>query len=283
MPQLVALLAGVGIVGVVIYFLIIGGILIWPIVNILAYLKVLIFPKPIRKKYGTSVEKLSDKSFLEEITDGDLKEIKNLNARAKKYADANKKLRAKFRELGSLTRNKDGSISQRSNKGKEGHRLQNSIASQDASRNIALEKAKDISNKPENAWLEWKSRYARYLGNRDAIIFMIVGFPLFFLTLNLSNMIEANFVELVEMYIYIVFVAPVIDTFDLAFFKDGLTSAFISFEYAQQLNKIFDKHYTLANWATLTLPMPLLTLVVYFISNAHHSEKAKAVRPASAS
>ena len=36
-------LIGAGIIGIILYFLFIGGILIWPLINVIAYLKVLIF------------------------------------------------------------------------------------------------------------------------------------------------------------------------------------------------------------------------------------------------
>ena len=52
-------LAVLGIVLFIGYILLIGAIIIWPIFNILAYLKVLIFPRPIRKKYGISIDKNS--------------------------------------------------------------------------------------------------------------------------------------------------------------------------------------------------------------------------------
>ena len=68
----------IGIIGVIIYFLVIGGVLFWPILNILAYLKVLIFPSVVRKKYGSKIALLNSSSFDQEITTEDKNEIKNL-------------------------------------------------------------------------------------------------------------------------------------------------------------------------------------------------------------
>ena len=76
MPPLI----GLGIVGIILYFLIIGGILIWPLINIIAYLKVLIFPRAVRKKYGSSITVLSNNSFDQEITNQDHSEIENLSS-----------------------------------------------------------------------------------------------------------------------------------------------------------------------------------------------------------
>ena len=55
------LVFGLAIVGFLSYALLIGAIIIWPIFNILAYLKVLFFPRPIRKRYGTDLSKLNKK------------------------------------------------------------------------------------------------------------------------------------------------------------------------------------------------------------------------------
>ena len=58
--------------------MVIGGILIWPLINVVAYLKVLIFPRAVRKKYGSSVAVLSNDSFDQEITDEDENEVKKI-------------------------------------------------------------------------------------------------------------------------------------------------------------------------------------------------------------
>ena len=48
-------LIGAGIVGIILYFLLIGGVLIWPLINVIGYLKGLIFPRAVRKKYGSNI------------------------------------------------------------------------------------------------------------------------------------------------------------------------------------------------------------------------------------
>ena len=75
---------GLGIAGVILYFLVIGGILIWPLINLIAYLKVLIFPRAIRKKYGSSIKTLTVGDFEKEITPDDQKQIETLNNRISK-------------------------------------------------------------------------------------------------------------------------------------------------------------------------------------------------------
>jgi hypothetical protein len=75
---------GFGIAGIILYFLVIGGILIWPLINVAAYLKVLIFPRAVRKKYGSSAAILSNDSFDQEITDEDNNEVETLHSLATK-------------------------------------------------------------------------------------------------------------------------------------------------------------------------------------------------------
>ena len=285
MPQLgcAVILGGLALVLFISIFLIMGGILIWPIINVVAYLKVLIFPKAIRVKYGSSLEALSEESFKEEITDDDRKEVEDIKTSIKRLADNIRQLHIEFEELGPLNKNKDGSISLRSKKGKRGQELENELRylKEEMDDKIAAEQR--ILEKPWDAWSDWKSRYGRYLGNRDSIIFMILGFPIFFFILSQFNLIEVNFIpsftDTVAMYTYIVFVGPVIEFFDVNSFKDGFSSLFISYDYALQLRGVYDEFYTAYNWAIMTLPMPLLTLLVYFGSRAFHLAEAETVMP----
>ena len=121
----------IGIIGVIIYFLVIGGVLFWPILNILAYLKVLIFPSLRLKKYGSKIALLNSSSFDQEITTEDKNEIKKHRSDLNVWKDGLLKFERRLSELGSLPRNKDGSISQRSNAGKEGYELTESIRSKE--------------------------------------------------------------------------------------------------------------------------------------------------------
>ena len=66
---------GLGIIAIILFFLVIGGVLIWPLINVVAYLKVFIFPRAVRKKYGSSVAVLSNDCFDKEVTDKDDKEV----------------------------------------------------------------------------------------------------------------------------------------------------------------------------------------------------------------
>ena len=271
-----------GIVGIILYFLVIGGILIWPLINVVAYLKVLIFPRAVRKKYGSSVAVLSNDSFDQEITDEDRNEVRNLHSLAKKLNSRRTKLNNELAALGDLSRNKDGTISQRSKAGKEGQLLTDEIYSIKQKIETYLGASRLILKKPHVAWTDWSQRYGRYLGNRDSIIFMVVGFPLFFFILGQINLLELNyptFENLVEIYIYVTFVAPVSDILDISLFKEGFFSLLISYDYAILLTKNYDKVYTLYNWIIMALPMPILTLLVYVISKSIHVNKTTALEP----
>ncbi len=275
-------LIGAGIVGIILYFLFIGGVLIWPLINVIAYLKVLIFPRAIRKKYGSNIAAVSKNSFDQEITKEDENEIINLVAQRKELINSLKKLESDLAALGELSRNKDGSISQRSNKGKEGQRLTDLIPSVEAQISEVNDTGWRLENKPYFAWDEWSSRFGRYLGNRDSIIFMIVGFPIFFATIVHFNLLElpnAIFPDIAEIYLYIVFVAPMVDFFDTSLFKEGAFSLFISYDYAVLLTERYNTVYTLYNWIIVTLPMPLLTLFIYFVSRGIHVNKTKSAEP----
>ena len=270
------------IAGILLYFLLIGGVLIWPLINIIGYLKVLIYPRAVRKKYGSNIVALSKNSFDQEITEEVKNEITNLVAEEKKLINSLKKLESDLAALGELSRNKDGSISQRSNAGKKGQRLTDLIASIEREIYGGMKACWVLENKPHSAWDEWSSRYGRYLGNRDSIIFMIVGFPIFFATLANFNLLELRnptFVNIAEIYIYIVFVAPMVDVFDISLYKEGAFSLFISYNYAVLLSERFNTVYTLYNWMIVTLTMPLLTLFTYFISRKIYVNRTKIVEP----
>ena len=273
---------GLGIAGIILYFLVIGGILIWPLINVVAYLKVLIFPRAVRKKYGSSVAVLSNDSFDQEITDEDDNEVKTLHSLATKLNSRRTKLHNELGALGDLSRNKDGSISQRSKAGKEGQRLTDEIYSIEQEIETYVGASRLILQKPHVAWTDWSHRYGRYLGNRDSIIFMVVGFPVFFFILGQINLLELNyptFENLVEIYIYVTFVAPVSDILSISLFKEGFFSLLISYDYAVMLTKNYDKVYTLYNWMVTSLPMPILTLLVYVISKSIHVNKTTALEP----
>ncbi len=267
---------------IILYFLVIGGILIWPLINVVAYLKVLIFPWAVRKKYGSSVAVLSNDSFDQEITDEDYNEVKKLRSLATELNSRRTKLHNELGALGDLSRNNDGSISQRSKAGKEGQRLTDEIYFIKQEIETYVGASRLILQKPHVAWTDWSRRYGRYLGNRDSIIFMAVGFPVFFFILGQFNLLELNyptFENLVEIYIYVTFVAPVSDILDISLFKEGFFSLFISYDYAIMLTKNYDKVYTLYNWMVASLPMPILTLLVYVISKSIHVNKTTALEP----
>jgi len=132
------------IVLLILYFLIIGGIIVWPIINVLAYLKVLLFPWPIRRKYGASLSNLSKDSFDKAITEADKIEMSDLHSsidvlkssippiynEAEKEIEKvrtriiplDKKINAfsyEIKKLGPLKKNNDGTYSQRSANGKK--------------------------------------------------------------------------------------------------------------------------------------------------------------------
>lgn len=273
---------GLVVAMIVLYFLIVGGILIWPIMNVIAYLKVLIFPWPIRKKYGSSISDLSNESFDVEITEDDVTELKNLEDKRSELVIRLNHLNKKFESLGPLKKNTDGSISQRSKAGKEGVKIVEKISFTVRQIDFHSDEIISILNKPWLAWSSWSQRYARYLGNRDAILFMLLGFPTFFLIVGQLNPLELKyptFENLVEIYIYITFVAPVSNILDISLFKEGFFSTFISYDYAVMLTKNYNHIFTFYNWVVLTLPMPLLTLLFYFLSNIRYEAQAKGLKP----
>lgn len=258
------------------------AILIWPLINVVAYLKVLIFPSAVRKKYGSSVAVLSNDSFNQEITDEDYNELKKLRSLTRELNSRRTKLHNELGALGDLSRNIDGSISQRSKAGKEGQRLTDEIYFIEQEIETYVGASRLILQKPHDAWTDWSRRYGRYLGNRDSIIFMAVGFPVFFFILGQFNLLELNyptFENLVEFYIYVTFVAPVSLILDISLFKEGFFSLFISYDYAIMLTKNYDKVYTLYNRMVVSCPMPVLTLMVYIISRDIHVNKTMALEP----
>jgi len=270
---------------IILYLFFIGvnvAILIWPLINVVAYLKVLIFPSAVRKKYGSSLAVLSNDSFDQEITDEDYNELKKLRSLTRELNSRRTKLHNELGALGDLSRNIDGSISQRSKAGKEGQRLTDEIYFIEQEIETYVGASRLILQKPHVAWTDWSRRYGRYLGNRDSIIFMAVGFPVFFFILGQFNLLELNyptFENLVEFYIYVTFVAPVSLILDISLFKEGFFSLFISYDYAIMLTKNYDKVYTLYNQMVVSSPMPVLTLMVYIISRDIHVNKTMALEP----
>lgn len=280
--QVMQYILGLGAGLVILYFLIIGGILIWPILNAIAYLKVLIFPWSVRKKYGTSISDLSSESFDIEVTEEDIIQLKKLESIKSQLSRTLTDFKKQLKNLGPLKKNKDGTISQRSKAGKEGVKISEELSSLDQEFDFYCGEILAILDKPWSAWCSWSYRYARYLGNRDAIFFMIIGFPVFFLVLgqlNLMGLKYPTFENIVEIYIYITFVAPVSSIFDISVFKEGVFSAFVSYDYAVMLTRNYDHVFTLYNWAVMTLPMPILTLLFYFISKLRYVRQTQAIAP----
>lgn len=303
-------LAVLGIVLFIGYILLIGAIIIWPIFNILAYLKVLIFPRPIRKKYGTNLSKLNSDSFDIEISEQDKKNINKL----KKSIKSNKEklvadikliedkitslkskvanISSKISALGNLKKNNDGSFSQRSNDGKTAYALDSKrqeINSEIYYKESEIEDLKyhnkvrtedindeinDIKNKPWDAWYEWSTRYARYLTNKRAIIFMFIGFPVLFLVLG-NGSIMAGF----NAYVYISYIQPVSELFGIDNFASGFSSYFISYEYAITSLEIFEGTFDFWSWILYVLTMPALTGLLAYISYKSYIEKSTKVEP----
>jgi hypothetical protein len=333
MQNLAWAVIGLSFVGFICYFLIIGGILIWPIVNALAYLKVRLFPSSVRKKYGQNVGEISANDFLcRDVFPhiGKLEELENQNKKAEhalkkakpkikaleKERDNDpeiKKLREKISNLnrlkarlGPIRRNKDGSLDKR-NKNALAYQqcsdilrnCENQLAKKVGTYNVEINKWRNEATATHNrlskflnlandraydVWDEWRGRLGRYLGNRDSLIFMAIGFPVYFLILSVFPILSGDdsrsfFIGVVELYIYAVFVGPVIGISDLQTFQGGISTAFISFEYAQYLQGYYDKSFTFYNWTVLTLPMPFLTICVYALRYHQHSSCADSVMP----
>jgi hypothetical protein len=177
----------------IIYCLFSGAALMWPLINIFAYLKVLLFPRSIRKIYGSSIAALSKNSFDQEITEYDKEEIEKLCSRKNELYPKLQSLENDLGALPELSKNVDGSISKRSNAGKQWYSITDNIKSVKGELSSLKSRGRSLEKKPYDAWNNWSKRYARYLGNRDSIIFMIVGFPVFFLTLLNINFIESYF------------------------------------------------------------------------------------------
>lgn len=313
MPQLAGSVLVLALIAFVGYVLIAGAIIIWPIFNILAYLKVLIFPRPIRKKYGTDLNILTKKSFDIAITETDHKEIKNLKSSiqnlkdelAKLVGSIDKKilvikekiskLKSEITSLGNLKKNNDGSFSQRSSDGKLAYSLNKKIvhlASDKSQLEYEIDRAKDINdyeidvikdsikmikNKPWLEWDQWSSRYARYLSNKNAIIFMFFGFPIFFSSLAFFNF--ATFAEVLHLYTYISYIQPIADIFGLENFNTGFSSNFLSFEYAASSVEKHSGQFSFGSWILYTLTMPLITFIVFYFSYKRKIKDARKVEP----
>ena len=303
-------LAVLGIVLFIGYVLLIGAIIIWPIFNILAYLKVLIFPRPIRKKYGTNLSKLNNKSFDIEISEQDKKNINKLNKSIKSYKEklvADIKLiedkittlkakaaniSSKISALGNLKKNNDGSFSQRSNDGKTAYALdserqkinteihfkENEIEDLKYDNEVRIENINDeinnIKNKPWDAWHEWSTRYARYLTNQRAIIFMFIGFPVLFLVLG-NGSIMTGF----NAYVYISYIQPISEFFGIDNFASGFSSYFISYEYAIASLETFKGTFDFWSWVFYMLTMPVLTGLLAYISYKSYVKESIKVEP----
>ena len=72
-----------------IFLLVIGGILIWPLINLSAFLKVLIFPSAVRKKYGSNISGKNSSFFDQAITAEDEENLKILSSEINSVKDLN--------------------------------------------------------------------------------------------------------------------------------------------------------------------------------------------------
>lgn len=313
MPQLVGAGLVIALIAFVGYVLIAGAIIIWPIFNILAYLKVLIFPRPIRKKYGTDLNALTKKSFDIAITETNHKEIKNFKSSIQNLKDELaklevsidkkilaikekiSKLKSEISSLGNLKKNNDGTFSQRSHDGKLAYSLNSKIenlAYDKFQLESEIDRAKEdnryeidaikesinmIKNKPWLEWDQWSSRYARYLSNKNAIIFMFFGFPIFFSFL--AYMDYLTFAEVLHLYTYITYIQPITDIFGLQNFNTGFSSNFLSYEYAASSVDKYSGMFSFGSWSLYTLTMPLITLIIFYNSYKSKIKDARKVEP----
>ena len=342
----VYVIVGGGIGAIIAYILLVGAIIIWPIFNILAYLKVLILPKPIRKKYGTDLSALNEDSFNEEAAEtdkNDIKEhkqnIKSLEDNLKTYVKGHQQnlksledklmtaikaveddiaalrnrsfdIKATIESFGELTKRKDGHYSEKSSNGKKANELvaedktiqgaiyskrgqieeleatnkqdleeeQSRITEIELNNKNQIEKEqnliKDIKNKPWSAWHEWSSRYARYIANKNAIIFMFVGFPILFIVLG-----SGSFISGFEGYLYISYIQPITTLLGIDNFATGFSSNFISYEYASTIEQTFKGQLSTVYWLSGLLSMPLLTGALAYFSYRSLISKTKSIEP----
>ena len=324
----VYVIVGGGVGVIIAYILLIGAIIIWPIFNILAYLKVLILPKPIRKKYGTDLSALNEDSFNQEAvkTDkDDIKEhkqnIKSLEDNLKNYIkehqqnirsleyklmtetkaiedeittlrDRSFDIKATIESFGELRKRKDGHYSEKSNNGKKANELvaedktvqsaiylkRGEIEDLRANNQQQIEQEqdliKDIKNKPWSAWHEWSSRYARYIANKNAIIFMFAGFPILFIVLG-----SGSFISGFEGYLYISYIQPITSFLGIENFATGFSSNFISYEYASTIEQTFKGQLSSTYWLSGLLSMPLLTAALAYFSYRSLISKTKSIEP----
>lgn len=323
-------------------FLLLGGLIIWPIINLIAYLKVLLFPHRIRRKYGTNINKLTNQSFELEISDEEHLNIKKLKSsiakRIKDVATKEKALPAKIKAVeealppkiipiqeqidslkqsipSGLTKNSDGSYSQRSNAGKAAYSTSIKIDNLESkiwqlqyerdSQRTELEKAvgqdeakknnendqnhiNEIKNKSWYGWNDWRLRYARYSTNKMSIIFMAWGFPLFFTVLafmsDLAPTDTSSFTELwllqLDLYTYLIYVNPISSFFGADVFKDGIFGFFLSYEYTNFLTyKFSELKIGFVDWSIYAFTMPVLTLIVFKYSYPSFIKETNSIEP----
>jgi hypothetical protein len=283
----------------IVFCLFSGVALMWPLINIFGYLKVLLFPRSVRKIYGSSLAALSKNSFDQEITGYDKKEIAKLFSRKNELHPKLQSLKKDLGALQGLKKNIDGAISKRSNAGKQWYSITDNIESVQSELSQLKRRGRYLEKKPYDAWNNWSNRYARYLGNRDSIIFMIVVFPVFFITLLNINFIESyypyapqlkvpillqnyevKFKNIMEIYIYIAFVGPVLSVYnDISLFQEGVFSSLISYDYAVHLKLNYDKVFTFPNWVLVTLTMPILTLLCFWTRWSVHKKETIIIEP----
>jgi len=266
----------------IVLYLIIGGVIIWPLINVCAYLKGFIFPSAVRKRYGSNIAALSKNSFDQEITEEDKNELTRLLHKKQQSLKLLRSYESDLAELGPLKTNKDGSINKRSNAGKQGATIRERISSVKGEIFNADYAIRSLEGKPHAAWSEWSSSLCRYLGNRVSLFFMIIAFPFFFMYLPVLNLLEIQdptIGKYLEIYTYIIFVAPVAEFGDISFFKIEFFSFFISYDYAVLLGNNYDYLFTLSNWVTMSLPMPFMTLIFYLANRNKNIDRAKAVEP----
>ena len=293
--------------------------------NLFAYLKVLIFPSEVRKKYGIVFHKIN---FYQEIDGNDIPKLKNIkkykselnvinnyNQRrnlmekitysldldlASECSTYQNKAQSYINRLNNLKanelpKNKDGTYSKKSQAGKDAQlahdQLINNYSLITSITNTMKENLKKeinnlaaIANRPFFTWDAWRKRLGRYNGNKHSLIFMLIGFPVFFFVIshfNVLNLKFPTFENVTEIYIYNVFVGPVLQFFDLDIFKTAMFSFFISYDYALLLNKYYEKTFTFYNWLITALPMPIITFIVFLISYNFQLNKSEEIMPES--
>lgn len=238
-----------------------GAILLWPLYNLYKYISARIKASTFLKELGENPE--PNLFYKLSVSNDDKMRLYELGNSASEGMESLKDLQTQLANLGTLTKNKDGSYSQRSAAGKQAFKISQEISSYTYSLHKIENEIHSILNKPKKMWGAWKTCMVQYRANKNALLVMLFLFPVLFYLL--GRIADQNFIYGMKLYLYASFILP-------SQILGDITSLYIvPLTELNDFGEPFKQGFVWQTWAIAMLPVPIMTYIFYKVSKARFS------------